>query len=89
MELGWTIFSSNLWYAISCFATQGLSSRIFLKYRNGLDFIFVLMFVIYLPLRIIGLRADQETAAREALSILSKHATYLARPHSLKYAIIL
>lgn len=41
-------------------------------FRNGLDFIFISMFIVYLPLRIIGLRADQETAAIEALSILSK-----------------
>ena len=52
LELGWTVFSSNLW--------------------NGMDFVFIAMFAVYLPLRLVGLRIDHETAAVEALSILSE-----------------
>lgn len=42
--------------------------------RNGLDFVFIFMFVLYLPLRVVGLQIDHEASATEALSILSKHA---------------
>ena len=37
-----------------------------------MDFVFVIMFLLYLPLRIVGLKNDHQLAATEALSILSQ-----------------
>lgn len=47
-----------------------------LSNRNGLDFIFIIMFIVYLPLRVIGLKVDHDAAAEEALSILSESASW-------------